>query len=59
MKENNDIEDKGLNETGNNLNNSQEAIILIRRYEEIIKTQNKKAIRYTGKQGELLNCSIH
>ena len=56
LKENDDVEEQRLNETANNINNSQEAIVLIRRYEEIIKTQNKKAIGYTAKQGELLNC---
>ena len=50
----NDVEEQGLNKTGNNVNNSQEAIIIIRRYEDIIKTQNKKAIGYIGKQGQLL-----
>ena len=54
LKENDDVEDQGLNETANNVNNTQEAITIIRRYEEIIKTQNEKAIGYTGKQGELL-----
>ena len=56
LKENDDVEEQRLNETANNINNSQEAIVLIRRYEEIIKTQNKKAIGYTAKRGELLNC---
>ena len=54
MQENDDVEEQGLNETANNVNNSQEAIIIIRRYESIIKTQNKKAIGHIGKQGELL-----
>ena len=50
----NDVEEPELNETANNVNNSQEEIQLINRYEDIIKTQNKKAIKYIGKQGELL-----
>ena len=54
LKENDDVEEQGLNETANNVNNSQEAIAIIRRYMEIIKKKNKKAIGYTGKQGELL-----
>ena len=54
LKENDDVEEQGLNETANNVNNSQEAITVVHRYEEIIKTQNKKTIGYTGKQGELL-----
>ena len=44
LKENDDAEEQGLNETVNNVNNSQEAIIIINSYEDIIKTQNKKAI---------------
>ena len=54
LKENDDFEDKGVNETVKSVNNSQEAIVLIRRNEDIIKTQNKKAIRYIAKKGELL-----
>ena len=44
LKENDDVEEQGLNETVKNVNNSQEAIIIINSYEDIIKTQNKKAI---------------
>ena len=29
-------------------------MVIIRRYEDIIKTQNKKAIGYIAKQGEIL-----
>ena len=54
LKENNDVEEQGLNKTVNNVNNSQEAIVIIRRYEDIIKTQNKKAVGYIAKQGQLL-----
>ena len=54
LQENDDVEEQGLNETGNNVNNSQEAILIIHRYEDIIKTQNKKAIGYIGQQGQLL-----
>ena len=54
FKENNDVEEQGLNETVNNLNNSQEVIVIIRRYEDVIKTQNKKAAGYIAKQVELL-----
>ena len=35
-----DIEEQGLNETVNNINKSQEAIVIICRYEDIIKTQD-------------------
>ena len=54
LKQNDDAEEKWLNETANNVSNTQEAIVTISRYEEIIKTQNKKAIGYIGKQGKLL-----
>ena len=37
-KENDDVEKKELNETVNNVNNSQEAIFAICRYEDNIKT---------------------
>ena len=50
LQENDDVEEQGLQETTNNVNNSQEAILMINRYEDIIKTQNKKAIGYIGKQ---------
>ena len=53
LKGNDDVEEQGLNTKANNIKNFQETIALIYRYEKIIKTQNKKAIRYTGKLGEL------
>ena len=49
LQDNDDIEEQGLNETAN----LQEALRIIDRYDDIIKTQNKKAIEYIGKQGEL------
>ena len=49
------VEEQGLNKTANNVNNSQEAILIINIYEEIIKTQIKKARGYIGKQGQLFN----
>ena len=39
-----DVEKQGLNKTANNVNNSQQAILIIRCYKDIIKTKNKKAI---------------
>ena len=54
MQENDDVEKQGLNETANNVNNSQEIVLIIHRYEDIIKIRNKKGIGYIGKQGELL-----
>ena len=53
LQENDNVEEQELNETANNINNSQEAIVIICCYEDIIKTQDKKAIRYIGKHGEL------
>ena len=38
LQENNDIEEQGLNKTANNVNKFQEALLTIRRYEDIIKT---------------------
>ena len=54
LQENDDAEEQELNETANNVNNSQELILIIHCYEAIIKIQNKKAIGYIGKQGQLL-----
>ena len=54
LQENHNVEEKELNETANNISNSQEAIVIIRRYEDIVKTQNKKSIGCIGKQGGIL-----
>ena len=53
LKENDDVEGQGLTETANNVNNSQEAIVIIPCYEEIIRKKPKKAIVDIGKEGEL------
>ena len=53
LQENDHVEEQRLNKTANNANNSQEAILIIHRSEDIIKTQNKKAIGHIGKQGQL------
>ena len=45
LKENDYMGDTGLNETVNKTNNRQEATLLVQRYENTIKTQNKKANR--------------
>ena len=58
LKENDDVEEQGLNETANSVNNSQEAIVILRRHEEIIKTK-QKVIAYIGKQGELFKNSVY
>ena len=43
LQDNDDVEEKGLKERSNKVSNSQEATIIIRRYEDIIKTQIKKS----------------
>ena len=42
LKENNDVEELGLDERVNNVNKSLEAIVIYRRYEEIINAQTRK-----------------
>ena len=54
FQENDHVEEQGLKEAANNVNNSQETILIIRRYKDTIKTENKKEIGYIGKQGQLL-----
>ena len=54
QKDNDYVEEQRLNKAANNINDSQEIIVIIPCFEEIIKTQNKKTIWYTGEQGELL-----
>ena len=53
LKENKDVEEQELNETVNRVNNSQDAILITHHYEDIIKTQNKKAGGYIAKQAEI------
>ena len=52
MRENDKVEDSGLNIA--NVIDPGEAKTIISRYEEIIKTQNKRVIGYVAKQGEIL-----
>lgn len=54
LQENDDVEEQALNGTANNVNNSQEAILIIRHYEDIIRTQNREAIGCIGKQEQLI-----
>ena len=54
LQENDDVEEQALNGTANNVNNSQEAILIIRHYKDIIRTQNKEAIGCIGKQEQLI-----
>ena len=53
LQESHDVEEQELNKTANNVDSSQEVMLIIRRYEDIIKTQNRKAIGYIGKQRQL------
>ena len=53
LQQSDDVEKQGLNNTANNINNSQVAILIIHRFDNI-KTQNKNEIGYIGKQGQLL-----
>ena len=52
LRENNEAGKREINTA--NITNSRETIELIRHYEEIIKTQNKRVIGYIIKQGEIL-----
>ena len=54
LPENDDVENPRLKQTANSVNKSQEVMLIIRRYEGVIKTQSKKAICYIGKQKQLL-----
>ena len=54
LKENKDVEEQELNETVNRVNNSQDEILITHHYEDITKTQNKKAVGYIAKQGEII-----
>lgn len=54
LPENDDVENPRLKQTANSVNKSQEVILIIRRYEGVIKTQSKEAICYIGKQKQLL-----
>lgn len=43
-----------LGTTGDAITDPTDAVRIMKRYEEIIKTQNKIVIFYVGKQGQLL-----
>ena len=47
--ENDKLEGPGLDEIGNGITDSAGTITMINRYEEMIKTQNKKIISFIGK----------
>lgn len=44
-----------LDTTGDAITDPVDAVRIMKRYAEIIKTQNKIVICYVGKQGQLLN----
>ena len=46
QKDNDYVEEQRLKKAANNINDSQEIIVIIQCFEEIIKTQNKKPIWY-------------
>ena len=50
FKEHDDVEGPRLNETANKTSNPQETMNIIHWYEDIIKTQNRKAKGYSRKQ---------
>lgn len=54
LKENDDLEEPGLDETAYAIMHPLEAVRITNPYKETIKTQNKRAIGYVGKQGQLL-----
>ena len=54
QKDNDYVEEQRLNKAANNIDDSQEIIVIIPCFEEILKTLNKKTIWYIGEQGELL-----
>ena len=49
LMENDKLEGPGLDEIGNGITDSAGTITMINRYEEMIKTQNKKIISFIGK----------
>ena len=49
-----DEDEPGLDEAVRNKKEPEEAIKIIKRYEEISKTQNRKIINIVGKQEQLL-----
>lgn len=54
LKENNNLEETDLDATIDAITDPKEAVRIIQRYEEIIKTQNIRVIGYVGGAGQLL-----
>ena len=50
----NKMEEQGLEEMANIIADPKEAIRMIKHYEQMVKTQNKKVINIFGRQGQLL-----
>ena len=55
IKETDDEYDPNLDEMGENVRILKNVITVIKRYEDIIKTQKKKIICLVDKQGQILN----
>ena len=51
LKENNNLEETDLDATTDAITDPKEAVRIIQRYEEIIKTQNIRVIGYVGGGG--------
>ena len=51
LKENDDLEEPDIDATADAITDPIDAVIIIKRYEEIIKIQNKRVIGYVEKQG--------
>ena len=54
IKVDDDLEDPDIDATADTIANPLEAIRVIQHYEKIMELQNKRAIGYVGKQGQLL-----
>ena len=54
LMDNNEVEESGLDDTANATNSPAKAILIIKRYEKIIKRQNKRDVIYVGKDRQLL-----
>ena len=52
--DNNEVEESGLDDAANATNSPAKAILIIKRYEKIIKRQNKRDVIYVGKDRHLL-----
>lgn len=53
LKENNDSKEPGIDPAADAITDRLEAVRIVQRYKEVIKSQNKIMIGYVGKQGQL------